>query len=639
MIKREAAYKRRMRKLIRGLQRNPIDYDSHCLADIEFLSTLIGDVKIPIPPPLRPERSSGWALLQALGLLTLDGLRIRFSQDKPDSELTVGLVFLWVRDLRPILYGSGTGEKGELKSYSEVIAECRSKEPFTDALEMIPQVADWPLSKFDWITDAFASLDENNLRSREEGKKPAGDRTAGNRRDKALAFLYRRVEQVGRSMGLSIDDLFQGPSGATGPAPQIPDEKPVSTSWDARLSECVTDYRAYELRRIEQILEGERLAPSFDWFLPRRLRRPPCQPETEEGAHVVGLADICRPGLRTALLDHRGSGTTTVLLWLSWRYCTDAAVDEPVVLRIDAKEYRRFAVSKSPVQFLAQRIYGKGREVSSRRTAFEEVLNEAETILLVDNLARVPPKDRVRIGEWLESFSGAVFTAPLGIPEEDLAMIGGEVTVRAEMAPLDEAQLRRFISEFAERSGPGFNPLLAYHIAERELPETAQRPLGLAVICEQVRAHNSDCASVIERLIAQLFSRDGQPSPQWDVELAKLSPTQQALLQLAVWWYSGGWHYGDDVQLGFDAERAEDHLDSWGLSDQWPEVAASPLLIRTGPKTYQFLNREVHGFLVAVDSAKRGFPQCGWKGIPSIFESGSVGVAHRHYLALLESNG
>jgi hypothetical protein len=156
-----------------------------------------------------------------------------------------------------------------------------------------------------------------------------------------------------------------------------------------------------------------------------------------------------------------------------------------VVLRLDARKYFRAAVGESPFHFLARRIYGLDRDTSAQRQEFERVLREAETVCLVDNLARFPLEDQVHIGRRLQSCSGTVFTASPGISDEDLVNIGGEDIVRAVLAPLDEDQIQRFTSGFAGRCDSDFDLLLAQHIARRELPETAQLPLGLTIICEK----------------------------------------------------------------------------------------------------------------------------------------------------------
>jgi hypothetical protein len=254
--------------------------------------------------------------------------------------------------------------------------------------------------------------------------------------------------------------------------------------------------------------------------------------KNEQDSPVVNLAKICRTETRTALLDYRGCGTTTAFLWLSHRYCTNPLVIEPVVLRLDAWDYARFAINEPLVSFVARQIYGTGRQSHASRQEFEEVLGKAESICLVDNLAWLSPEDQVQIGRRLAVFSGVGFTALPGISDEHLTNIDGQDTMRAMLVPFNETQIQDFIAEFAARCDSDFDIALALQYAMQEFPGSAGFPLGLSIICDQVRAHRLNGEYIVARLIEGLFDRDDQPSPHWSQELPNLLPVLRIWFKL-----------------------------------------------------------------------------------------------------------
>jgi hypothetical protein len=161
-----------------------------------------------------------------------------------------------------------------------------------------------------------------------------------------------RIEQIASGLGLKITDLLPELAEADTPLPSVvaPGVNPI---WAVRLATCAADYRSYELRQIEALLAKRGLDASFEWFLPRQVCRPAKPAEGERFPRVVSLSDICRPEARTALIEQRGIGTTTALLWLSNRYRTNAGEVEPIVLRLDAWEYSRSSLAESRWLLLA----------------------------------------------------------------------------------------------------------------------------------------------------------------------------------------------------------------------------------------------------------------------------------------------
>jgi hypothetical protein len=456
----------------------------------------------------------------------------------------------------------------------------------------------------------------------------SGTRNAINYREQALALLLRQIVENAARSGLTVEevlpDLIGGPEAAQAPAPMLDS----TTSREAQLARCVADYRAHELSELERWLNERALPPITDWFQSRRVRRPAGRSEQES---LLFLEDICKPGLRTALLAHRGSGTTAALWWLSSRYCESETV-EPVVLRLDAQDYIRSATGESPYRFLARQTYGSSRGSHERRQVFEDALLEAETICLVDNLGRLSPTDQRIVTRQLWSCSGMVLTARGDSFDDLVAEIEGEDVVQAELAPLEGAQILSIIQLSADRRGRDLDVDLAYHIARRELPETGQFPLGLKLICDQVLAHRSDCASVIERLINELLEGDEKLDLQGDARSSTVPPLVRGLALLA-------WHIyptreeqqaGTDVPLKVTEEQVQCHL-------QQPSATAHPFLIPTGSGTCRFFNQEVLSFLVALEERRRyAITRCGWRSIPDIFRRDILAVTNRHHLALSE---
>jgi hypothetical protein len=512
-----------MRKLIEGLYRDPALYDSHSLADDEFIKALLADVRMPLPV-LSVEGGSGVALFRTLGVLVLDGLDIELSQREGDAgecdeELVIGLVLTWFKYIRPGLYQDKIPFRPP--ATNRVVGVCSAKETVLELLDNIPSAADRSHTDFDWIPKRFAELRSVNEKSRGEGKKPAGERTADNYRDKALLFVLRRIERTAARLNRRIADLL--PELAS-PRPQVLKTESVAEAeiqpipgldWHARLSRCLADYRAYELREIERLLGEAGLPTSFEWFLDRQVSYPAAPLADEGNPRSVSLADICKPGLRIALSDHRGSGTTTALAWLSNRYCRDAMAVEPVVLRIDARDYADSAANDISVYtYLAEKMYGRERSAEESRKRFEETLSKAQVVCLVDNLARSPPEDQARIGRRLRRFAGIVYTANPWASDEEIATVGGQGTTHAVLEPLGEVQVRQFVIEFGSRAAPGFDELFAQRLA-CDMPDIAALPLGLTALCEEVRLYRGDFVSVAQRFVRELFLRSGKPAPDW----------------------------------------------------------------------------------------------------------------------------
>jgi hypothetical protein len=407
--------------------------------------------------------------------------------------------------------------------------------------------------------------------------------------------------------------------------------------WTTQLSQCVADYRAYESQEIDQLLGEQGQASSFDWLLPRRVYRPANQSEDKGEMSTLDLADICQPGLRIALLDIRGSGTTTALLWLSNRYCKEDLAVEPIVLRIDARDYADVAANDLSVYaYLAERIYGKERTLEENRESFERILSKAQVICLVDNLSRLSLEDQARIGRRLRRFAGVVFVAPW-TTDDELAMIGGQGTVCAALEPFDEVQIRQFVIEFGARTAPGFDVLLAQRLA-CDMLDIAALPLGLIALCEQVRLHRGNCVSVAQRFITELFLRSEKPVPDWHLEYRALPPELGVLIKLVVPMYAlarrepasvGGLHT-------FDEEWVLRYLEEM-LRKRWLDARTSPLLIQTGLQTYRFLNPEVFGFLAAMANIKGVADQCS-DYARDMFRPGIVGIVNRYYYTWLRND-
>jgi hypothetical protein len=174
-----------MRKLLRGLHSDPASYDSHPLAAREFTDVLTANLEVPVPPELRPREIGAWEIVRALGLLTLDGLQSQLSQSEPDEQLTLGLIIAWSKDIQPLV----DGVSDKFPSYKQIISEYRSLTTLGNLLGELPQVADWPITQFKWITGTFSKMYGS----------ATGERKAGYYREDALRYLLRRIERAAAS--------------------------------------------------------------------------------------------------------------------------------------------------------------------------------------------------------------------------------------------------------------------------------------------------------------------------------------------------------------------------------------------------------------------------------------------------------
>ncbi len=631
-----------------GLCKRPADCDSHPAATEIAIKSLVEICETaPVQTGLKPQKGGGWQLYLALRWLTLDSIwRVLMQSQSPIAEeieqpgieqdeaslaklsdletLGAGLIIVWYRYITYAMRDDVSSD--EFTPYGDIVENCMSPD-FLDVLfEANADLNKWPRSKVEawrqWIVRVFTAL---------RGTK-SWDTNARHYCDEALLhLLQQRIEPAINVAGLELGEIW----------PEVVDNyvHPGVAAWAERLSQCVADYRAYESAKIERFLDEQELPHVWNWFVARKVCRPTNWPGCDDIAAAENLADICNPKTQTALLDQRGSGTSTALLWLSRQYCTNAANIEPAVLRIDAREYTRSATGESPFRFVARQVYGTDHTNAAKWQEFEDALSRATFICLVDNLARLSLARQIEIGRKLSLFSGTVFTISPGTLSEDLESIGGKDTLRAALAPLDKTHISHFISKFAAERGPDFGTDLARHIAKQELPDTASTPLGLRIICEHVRVHKSDCASIMMSFIDELFRRDERPIPQWNQRSVELPSAIAVLIRMAVFRYAAYVHRAETggFSLDFTEEQALASLGDW-KNPPWPEAKLLPLLVPTSPTTYRVYNQEVFGFLVAIDAARNGVGQCSWESAPDIFREDIIGVANRHYLALVRSD-
>ncbi len=635
----------KMKQVLDNLRESPEEYDSHSLAAEETIKALTAGVD-PIPPLLCPQGSGGWALIQSLGLRVVNDLGQLLSYSKRDKllkskerltkeePLIIGYVAIWFRDIRPALKMPGVPDRAA--NYGEVIEAGQSLPALVKLIEMSCPNEKERTRHLTWIRDLFEQIGKQG---------ELGERKLIGYHDKALRYFARRIVETAQNAGCCIAGLpLQDPATIESQEPQTavivqPSEimPGPELDWHARLSQCLADYRLYELREIEWLLGKEELLTSFEWFLDRRVSYPASLLADKSNQEIARLTDICKPGPRIALLDTRGNGTTTALLWLSNRYCKDATAIEPVVLRVDARDYADAAANDLSVYaYLAEKVYGEERCTEGSRENFDKTLSKAQVICLVDNLSRLPPEDQARIGRRLRRFAGVVFVAPW-MTDEELVMIGGLGAVRATLEPLDEVQVRQFIIEFGIRAIPGFDELLAQRLA-CDMPDIAALPLGLTALCEQVRLHRGDCVSVAQQFITELFLRSGKPAPDWHQEYGELPSELGILGRLAIPMYTSARcePVYDDTPITFQEEWALGYLVEV-LREKWSGAKTSPLLIQCGPQTYRFLNHEIFGFLVAMASVKHLVSQCP-NYVRDMFREGVVGIVNRYYYTWIEND-
>ncbi|HDM60106.1 MAG TPA: hypothetical protein ENF96_00435 [Archaeoglobus veneficus] len=300
-------------RLLGKLCKNPGHYDSHPLARKEVLQRLTANIAVTLNDSSTLAQlefeEGGWALIRALGLVTLNNIWIQLKRTEPDERLTLGLILVWFTLIEPAFSGV------KPKSCKKAIVECADEENNAFIKLLKQHILHWSKTHYDWVPGSFKGLTE---------------RTAINYREEALAFLLRYIELTALILGKKLEALIPELAGLE---PEKPGAAPYTISVQSEhLSKYVADYRSHEMGRIESLLEKEGLTSSFEWFVDRQVYRPVNRIEDADEAPIVSLTELCKPGMRTALLDYRGSGTTTALLWLSWRYCVEEENLEPVVI-------------------------------------------------------------------------------------------------------------------------------------------------------------------------------------------------------------------------------------------------------------------------------------------------------------------
>lgn len=319
-----------------------------------------------------------------------------------------------------------------------------------------------------------------------------------------------------------------------------------------------------------------------DFFIPRQIRTP-----NESVIHalpqVAGLATKW-----VVLRGERGSGRTTALHWLARNS------NEFVAIVLDAKQYAEIVPHISPFGFIGDQVFP---DDEAERCAFEKWLTQedhAQRVLwLVDDLFILQPDERKWVVRGLQRVKGKILlsAAALLLHETVEEFIKGNYG-EFELVPLDENDINAYIGEYQEFYGDSFDALLCRRVCH-EVPDLAQSPLGLAVICEQVRLKQSDCASIIARFINELYLRSGYTPPQWEALLQ--SPSEE----ISALWYgaldvanSFGWKFRELPPLAF--------IRANGTAEETRIYDTRPLLTRLEPrKVWQFLNQSVVAFLVA----------------------------------------
>jgi hypothetical protein len=271
----DAKRKRVMRKLLDRLCRYPDEYDPHPLATQEAITALTANMELDVSQRWLPQGEGGGELLRAFALLTLDSIRLQWSEGvqtfgdasnhfsrMPSFHISnrlapeqkrqiVGLMLAWFKYLWPAIQNGRVA--GGSPSYNAVLGQCSQLDTLASLLEYVPPLDERPMSEFQWIADAFTGLRDRGV---------SGARSASNHVDEALLVLLWRIEQAASTLHLKITELLPELADADSIGqPTVPD---MVTGWATRLAQCVADYRAYELRQIEAALVRQGLSPTFD---------------------------------------------------------------------------------------------------------------------------------------------------------------------------------------------------------------------------------------------------------------------------------------------------------------------------------------------------------------------------------------
>ena len=332
---------------------------------------------------------------------------------------------------------------------------------------------------------------------------------------------------------------------------------------------------------------GEANLPA-DFFIPRQIRTPN-ESVIQALPKVAGLATKW-----VVLRGARGSGRTTALHWLARNS------DEFVAMVLDAKRYAEIVPHLSPFAFVGEQVFP---DDEAERREFEKWLaqqDRAQRVLwLVDDLFALSPDERKWVVRGLQRVKGKILlTAPTLLSHETMQEVTKGDYVEFELVPFDENDIKGYIGEYQEFYGDSFDALLCRRVCG-EVPDLAQAPLGLAVLCEQVRLRQSDCASIIARFINELYLRSGLAVPQWQEWIETPSADVIAL------WY-GALDVVDSWHLRFNELPPLAFIRANATAEETRIYDTCPLLTRLeARKVWQFLNQSVVAFLAA-HSALRG---------------------------------
>ena len=212
---------------------------------------------------------------------------------------------------------------------------------------------------------------------------------------------------------------------------------------------------------------------------------------------------------RIVLSGEHGSRQTTALHWLA-RHTQDR-----LAIVLDAKAYADLVPHLSPFEWVAEQVYPE--EQGEERRLFGVWLAEQDkancVVWLVDDLFVIPPDERKWVARGLQRVKGnLVVTAPAHLSADLISEMTKGDDSAFELVPLDEKDVEAYIERYHQFYGDAFDDLLCRRVC-REVPDLATSPLGLALMCNQVRLQESDCASVIARYINEPLSAFGATSP------------------------------------------------------------------------------------------------------------------------------
>ena len=589
-----------LKQVFKDLHRDCVRFSKHPLATPEFVESLKRCA--PGIPPCRPKLNvPGWLLFEALRALMLSQTKTRLRENTEPDKMAEGLVVAWFKFFHPI------EESSPIPPYPALAKEMQTGRVLDRLAKQKPDIIRREARGYERLNEKLSALTS---------------RTALNRVDEALKWLLHQLEFVAQEGGWDLDELLSG-------SPRIGDEIiPILADASEDLLLEYNDFAQEHWQRLPSAF-GQNW-PGISYIL-RGIRWSGAG--SSDQAMETGESSLNTPAGWVALSGERGSGRTATLMRLARQMATGKDAMRSLGIFLDAPKYLAYddAYNGAIYEWAAEQVYGRNLASHAKRTAFEELLRlydqDDRLVWFVDGLDTLPAEAQNRVVRRLRFASNLVFTTDSRLTKKVEGLVERAVS-HCELLPLDREDQDQFIADYQAVAVGPFDVALARHAAAREATELAALPLGLLSLCRQITAGVSDCATVTEAFIAELFLRDGLSLPDWNREQAPLPRWQEILLQLVNLLRIERARQDKPATLYEFDEIWTQRWDESVLREEWPRVVNSPILQPgSRPGAWRFVNRQVFGFLAGLAYRPRA---------QQLYDlsTSDVGLVNCHYLAL-----